>query len=92
MRIAEAKRLGELSGSQHALYLIGQVGQAELDRDALETLIVQKDRLSDVANRISYDKGIYGGGAAVERNRKAFIQGYIDGAVKEFKREYGRRI
>jgi hypothetical protein len=90
MTRAEAKRRGEIKGSQHAL---GWIERNHPGREELESAIVSqsaREEWADVARGQSYDVGIYGGGARVEANRRAFVEGYVEALIKELKREYGR--
>jgi len=90
MTRAEAKRRGEIQGSQHAL---GWIERNPPGREELESAIVSqsvREGWADVARGQSYDAGIYGGGARVEANRKAFVEGYVEALIKELKREFGR--
>jgi hypothetical protein len=91
MTRAEAKRRGELAGAAHA---DGWIDRNRPGREELESAIVSQSNRAgwaDTARSLSYDKGIYGGGARVEANRKAFVEGYVEAILKELKREYGRQ-
>ena len=91
MTRAEAKRRGELAGAAHA---DGWIDRNRPGRKELESAIVSQSNRqgwADTARSLSYDKGIYGGGARVEADRKAFVDGYVEAILKELKREYGRQ-
>jgi hypothetical protein len=86
MKIAEARRMGEVAGSQHA---VSWLLRNEPNRDELESAIVANSDWENSA-RMNSEKVGYGGGKTLERNRKAFETGYVQAAKKELMRAMGR--